>query len=69
MKEAANEFRYLKTNPSKLVEAALDVLIKDTKKQFDEVREENDENGTKATALWDRLMRADKLSVRQFLSL
>ncbi|CAF3640669.1 unnamed protein product [Fusarium graminearum] len=60
---------YLKTNPSKLVEAALDVLIKDTKKQFDEVREENDENGTKATALWDRLMRADKLSVRQFLSL
>ncbi|RGP60971.1 hypothetical protein FSPOR_10284 [Fusarium sporotrichioides] len=59
----------LKENPSKLVEAALDTLINSTRAEFEAVVEENDENGEKATDLWNKLMRTDKLSVRQFLAL
>ncbi|KAG8667982.1 hypothetical protein FPOAC1_012824 [Fusarium poae] len=61
--------KYLKEDPSGLIEAALDTLIDNTRAEFEAVVDENDENGPKATELWKKLMRTDKLSVRQFLAL
>ncbi|KAF5013138.1 hypothetical protein FDECE_858 [Fusarium decemcellulare] len=58
----------LKRDPNKLVSEALAVFIDKIRTQFEEVRGEDDENnGELATELWQRLMKADHMSVRQFL--
>ncbi|KAF4980211.1 hypothetical protein FZEAL_3722 [Fusarium zealandicum] len=58
----------LKQNPNKLVSDALQGFITEVRDQFKKVVKEGDENnGEEATALWKRLIKADHMSVRQFL--
>ncbi|RGP71959.1 hypothetical protein FSPOR_3074 [Fusarium sporotrichioides] len=68
----------LKSNPSSLVGAALGVFMDQVRKAFDEAIKERDKEGekpqvknkddmTKSQALWKLLMKADHMSVRQFL--
>lgn len=59
----------LGTDPSKIVEKALAGIIKKTKKLYDEFRNEEDKEKKKEAKerLCNFLMKADKMSVRQFL--
>ncbi|KAK7421614.1 hypothetical protein QQX98_002081 [Neonectria punicea] len=65
--------RLLKKDPAKLVSASLYDFIKDTIEKFDNSRDEieNGESqgdGEQGTKLWKHLMKADNMSVHQFLS-
>ncbi|KAK7429417.1 hypothetical protein QQZ08_004009 [Neonectria magnoliae] len=65
--------RLLKKDPAKLVSAALHDFIKDTVEKFENSGDEieNGElqgDGEQGTKLWKHLMKADNMSVRQFLS-
>ncbi|CAM1507592.1 Fc.00g072330.m01.CDS01 [Cosmosporella sp. VM-42] len=61
----------LQKDPSELVSTALKDFIDKTKEKFEAARAEKD-GGSKSTArtseLWNHLMKADNMSVRQFLS-
>ncbi|KAH6887008.1 hypothetical protein B0T10DRAFT_407209 [Thelonectria olida] len=64
----------LDENPAKLVAKALKKFTDEAKKRFDTLRKEiaankeMDPNSPHATALWALLMKADNMSVRQFLA-
>ncbi|KPM39716.1 hypothetical protein AK830_g6830 [Neonectria ditissima] len=63
----------LTQDPAELVSAALQDFIEDTKKKFGNSRDEIEkgeahENGVQGRKLWDHLMKADGMSIRQFLS-
>ncbi|KAM0343745.1 hypothetical protein ACHAPU_008171 [Fusarium lateritium] len=68
----------LKKDPSSLVGAALDVFMEEVKQRFDDTIKEQKQDGeksqvkndtdiTKSQILWQLLMKADHMSVRQFL--
>lgn len=66
-------YRLLTVDPNDLVKAALGVFLKYVQSKFDEIikarkgGEQEGIQGEKSRALWRLLMRADHMSVRQFL--
>ena len=80
MRPALTLLSLLQTDPNDLIEAALDVFLKFVKAKFDkivEIRKQQQKGvgeevhdkmlGTKSKALFKLLMKADHMSVRQFL--
>ncbi|RMJ16427.1 hypothetical protein CDV36_003861 [Fusarium kuroshium] len=62
---------FLSQDPAGLVAKALAPFIEDTKKGFDaalgEIKEKGTIEGKASTKLWERLMKADHMSTRQYL--